>query len=352
MKKLGLNLFLGLLVAVFAASQARAVTLSSDECVSAEGGVYSVALLAGQFIDAGSVTAEVVGENLVVAYSTKDGWELKEVHLWVGESLASLPKTRSGNPQIGLFPYKATLAADTTYYAFSIPLETLEFQCPSADKQLFLAAHASVGKELRDGSVQTETGWAEGPKINDKGSWATYFSIVLTCCEPEDEDPELGNCETAFAYHDVAPGFCFLDFDGNGDTVGDFSRWGWSIGPLAPSTEAYLFPIYSGAGQCDLDKGLLVGWLAVLYDGFDAQVSYNLYDGFGLTETHLFAGVAVLPVDVNGGFTVAPGQYPYITEGLGGSLTNGYVVSGFGGEDIYVVAHAVVCEVLGGEFDD
>jgi hypothetical protein len=105
--------------------------------------------------------------------------------------------------------------------------------------------------------------------------------------------------ETAFAFGgDYAT--CFLDIDNDGDGEGDFSRWGWTNGPLPAGS--YEFDIYAAAGQCDLSP-------------------------YSLAETHVYVGNDILPQDNKGGYTVAPGQYQMVT-GLSG--------------DIYVVAHASV----------
>ena len=130
-------------------------------------------------------------------------------------------------------------------------------------------------------------------------------------CEPEP------SCETAFA----------RGTDGNTCFIGEgFNRWGWSIGPLAEGTEE-TYEIYAAAGQCDIEKGELVGTVDVTYVGGEVSVTYNIDEGYTASETHTYAGSNMFPMD-NGVPTVAPGQY-YIEENLSG--------------DIYVIAHTVVC---------
>ena len=135
--------------------------------------------------------------------------------------------------------------------------------------------------------------------------------------------PPTGNNETAFAFGgDYAT--CFLNMG--------FSRWGWSNGAIAEGT--YEWPIYAGAGQCDLTKGTHVGTLHVNYSAGTATVSYEIFSGYSLEETHLYVGTASLPTK-NGNSTVAPGQYPNI------GTASSYTVTGLSG-NVYVVAHAVV----------
>jgi hypothetical protein len=176
---------------------------------------------------------------------------------------------------------------------------------------------------------EEETAWGDGPGFPGK-NWATYFNYTITC----EDDPPAG-CETAFAYGN-SYATCFI-----GSPWITTGRWGWTNGTL--STGDYTFYIYAGAGQCDLTKGTLVGTLDVEYDGSTAVVTYNMNTGYTMEETHLYVGNEPLPKDVNGNYTVAPGQYPYIHESLGGATSDTYTVTGLSG-DIYVVAHAVVCD--------
>jgi hypothetical protein len=65
----------------------------------AQGVINTTRLLAGQHIDSGTVTVAIEGENLVVTYETKDGWNLTETQLYVGTT-----KPEDHSP--GQFPYK------------------------------------------------------------------------------------------------------------------------------------------------------------------------------------------------------------------------------------------------------
>jgi hypothetical protein len=88
------------------------------------------------------------------------------------------------------------------------------------------------------------------------------------------------------------------------------------------------WPLWAGAAQCDTSKGTLVGSVRVQYDGTNAVVTFHAADGFQLEDTAVYAGLEPFPRLRNGRFTVAPGQYR--NQGP------------FNGEDIYVIAHAVV----------
>jgi len=296
-------------------------------------------LLAGQFTDAGDVCVKVDGSDLVVTYATTNGWQLTEAHLFVGTSLAQMPQTRTGNPKIGNFPFNSGDITGAVTHEFRVPLSTWgltgsETQCN--DLGLIVAAHAALRKDNGNGTFQTETGWGAGARMVDKGSWATYFGLTLKC--RDDVVNPGGNTETAFAFGNSAA-TCFLNIDEDGDGRDDFNRWGWTNGPLSSGT--YAFPIYAGAGQCNLSKGTLVGTLTVNYSGSTANVSYSINAPYYLTETHLYVGSEILARDVNGDFTVAPGQYPTIHDPVSSGSTDSYTVSGLNGS-IYVVAHATV----------
>ncbi|TYA71826.1 hypothetical protein [Seonamhaeicola marinus] len=133
---------------------------------------------------------------------------------------------------------------------------------------------------------------------------------------------KLKGCETAFAIGNTTDGegddsTCFIE-DG-------FSRWGWTIGPIAEGE--YTYNVYAGAGQCDTDKGALVGTVSVNYNNGDVIVTYNIDESYNLLETHTYAGTNPYPIKGKKE-TVAPGQFK-IEPNLSG--------------DIYVIAHSVVC---------
>lgn len=157
-----------------------------------------------------------------------------------------------------------------------------------------------------------------------------------------DSGSEDDGCETLFAFgQDQST--CFID--------DDFSRWGWTIGPLEEGS--YSFDLYGGAGQCDTEKGTFVGTLKVEYAAGTAKVDYMMEDGFDLSETHLYIGEVAYPTDKNGNPTVAPGQFPYNNGEVTDPSMDSYTVTELSGP-IYVIAHGVVCLATddGGEDTD
>jgi hypothetical protein len=301
-------------------------------------GAYCTDLLAGQTTDAGDVCVAVDGADLQVTYITTGGWELTEAHLFVGESQEDMPQSRKGNPKIGNFPNNSGDISGATTHTFYVDLTQWGFdpnQTVCDVRSLFVAAHAAVRNSNGDGTYQTETGWGNGVPLVDRGSWATGFYVDITCAGDE---PEPSGTETAFALGDgYATCFIDADFDGDGSDDG-FNRWGWSNGQLSEGT--YTFDIYAGAGKCDITKGTNVGTLSVVYAGGTANVTFSMDASYYMLETHLYVGSEPLARNVNNEYTVAPGQYPTIHDGLN-ATTDSYTVTGLSG-DVYVVAHATV----------
>lgn len=310
--------------------------LGYGECLpSVVGGQAQFALLAGQSINAGTVTVTVDGAALKVRYQTSAGWELSETDMWVGTSLSDLPETKQGNPSPGQFPYKASSLSGATAYEFSVPLQSpaINFDCPTSNAVYYLAAHASLKKRNVDGSYQQETGWSDGSRITTRGNWATFSTFTLTClCSSGSTTATSTECETAFAYDPQA----HTDF-----LTAGFERWGWTNGPYAPGR--YVVDLYAAAGQSDITKGYLAGTVIIDYSGSVATVTYETRLDWTLNETHLYVGSTAFPTVKQGAkrvSTVSPGQFPY-QHSLDAVQRDTFAVAVTG--PIYIIAHAVAC---------
>ncbi len=170
-----------------------------------------------------------------------------------------------------------------------------------------------------------------------------FFEYCKQTCEPP---PPLGGCETAYAFGDQYA-YCFRDinkktglYNPSGPQNKNFSQWGWTN---EISVGSYNFEIWAGAGQCNLSNGTLVGYLSIDYAGGSATMTYNMINGYVLTETHAYIGDDLVPRKNNGKPTVAPGQYPKKHENLNGATSDTYVFHNLSG-DVYVIAHGVVCD--------
>lgn len=297
---------------------------AKQSAVSYALGTQCQTLYAGQTINAGSVCVSVDGDNLDVAYTTTGGWQLDAAHLWIGDSLSTMPQTKTGNPQIGQFPYKSGDITGATSYLFAIPLSSLSAGTDLCGHTFDIAAHAALRKADGSGGYETQTGWGDGTQINGRGSWATYFTYTVTCDTTPPPPPSL-TCETGFALGDAT----FVSLGLTRD------RWGWEVGPLAAGA-SITEPLYAGAAQNDPSKGTLVGSVAISYDGNTVSVSYSMNSGYVLDATHLYAGTTNVS-------TISPGQYGNTHDPLDNVSSDAYSIGGFDGQSAYVVAHAVVC---------
>lgn len=133
-------------------------------------------------------------------------------------------------------------------------------------------------------------------------------------------------CETAYAFGgSIAT--CFLNL-----SPISANNWGWTN--LITPGYTGSWPMYAGAGQCDITKGTLVGHVDVSYIAGTITIDYVLDPGFNLDETHVWIGTDKLPTK-RGIYQTAPGKFNY--NGL-----DPVVLTGQTGNK-YVAVHAGVC---------
>lgn len=134
-----------------------------------------VNLIAGQNYIAGIVSYQIVDANLVVTYTTSDGWQINATHLYVGDCDA-IPTNNPGNPRIGQFPYKSTEPDGTTEVVWTISID--EFPACGC-----IAAHAEVAliDPTTGNVIQSETAWADGEQLPGS-SWAMAFDYCVEDC--------------------------------------------------------------------------------------------------------------------------------------------------------------------------
>jgi hypothetical protein len=128
------------------------------------GGRLTSTLLAGQTIDAGRVELYNTKGSFNVEATTRDGWRIKEIQIFVGDSTVQIPMTKDGNPIPGKFPFKAAYTAPVPSHVQVIDFEKLGFAwgSPYETKRLQnVAVHADL--------VQLDTA---GQVIAEEGAWA------------------------------------------------------------------------------------------------------------------------------------------------------------------------------------
>lgn len=145
--------------------------------------VQDTTLVAGQTVDAGTVTVEQVapGDPLLVTYTTTGDWYMTETHLHVAEDCGGVPQTGSGNPKVGRFEFTTTHAPAVQEYTVEVPLDAT---WASADT-LCVAAHAAVFQDANDNGTfesdvdRAETAWGEGERFTERGNWAMHFEYEV-----------------------------------------------------------------------------------------------------------------------------------------------------------------------------
>lgn len=148
-----------------------------------------VRLLAGQYMEVGSVVVQTDGVDLCVTYMLNEeallgGWLIYETHLAIGYELADIPQTKGNawgtNPIPGLFPYGGSLCDGVPCWNVCIPLADLGLLPGDV---IYIAAHAVVSTDPAECGEDGETAWGEGSRFNERGNWGMYF-LFEVCEEP------------------------------------------------------------------------------------------------------------------------------------------------------------------------
>ncbi len=326
---------------VLGATAAQAADTTHDYC----GTPLEATLYAGQSTDAGTVTIGNDEDTLYVTYHTDSPWVMDQTHLQVADTRESVPQTKQGNPKIGNFALQTSHTPAVTDYEYTIEKKDLSLD---SNQSVVVAAHAALSKLAADGTVAgAETGWADGQRFVERGSWATFaeYGWQTDCGTPEAAVVETAT-ETAFAKSTTSgEATCFLDLDFNKDGKKDFNRWGWTNGELAEGD--YTFELWAGAGQCDTGKGADVGEVKVSYRDGTATVTITTEGAnpttgqpYTMADAQVYVGTDMLATN-NGEYTVAPGQYSQVRSETKNTTTQTFEFTGLTG-DVYVVAHTSV----------
>lgn len=169
-----------LALAIFMTACQKNALNVSEEIRSAVPAGYTVcgtatetAILAGQTINVGSVTVWNDETNVYVLYEATGDYKFKKTHLYVG-STSGIPVNNSGNPRIGLYPHNDDHGtAGVSSFLKTIPISSLN----QTSGWISISAHSEV---IAPGFSQT--GWAQGPQINDGGSWAMRVDYEIQTC--------------------------------------------------------------------------------------------------------------------------------------------------------------------------
>lgn len=155
-------------------------SLPTDTSPDGEDHCVYTQLMAGQHHVAGSVTADIEGDNLVITFTATGDWTLGTTHLSIGNCDEDwAPLNGGGNPQIGQFEYTEPYSSGPQEVVYVIPLARL-------DDHYCFAAHAEV-----QGLEGGETAWAQGSQFDGNG-WAMFVESYLSDCTPDDGGDDGG----------------------------------------------------------------------------------------------------------------------------------------------------------------
>lgn len=187
------------------------------------------------------------------------------------------------------------------------------------------------------GNISHETAWGGDQPGSGPRWW--FYSAYNLCCDTNNP-PQIGECKTAFA----KGSYVFTtDPKSNPEKLSSLNliknRWGWAINLTSPVTES-TYQIWKGAGLNNTANGVLVGTLTVTWTGSEVTVTYTLTSDL-MKELHIYAS------DFKPTIT-APGQYGYTQyfDPKVGTFTATFSVNDTNGDGIWLIAHALSCEVL------
>lgn len=129
----------------------------------------------------GKISYSNDGVNLYVTSSFSGPTCPKELHLWAGSDLASMPRSRGGVP-FGQFPYKLSPASCATH-TFTIPLSSL-FPAGTTDfcnKNIYIVLHAAMGADATVEGSSGQTAIAYGSQTFGGPRWG-WIGTYPVCC--------------------------------------------------------------------------------------------------------------------------------------------------------------------------
>jgi hypothetical protein len=299
-------------------------------------------LTAGQTNVVGTVTVENDGDNIYVTYQLDDTAApdacFGTLHVWVGNDLTNVPANPQGIPVPGQFCQAdggaCFDASELRSHTFTIPWDQTGITdiSEACDTTVYVVAHAEVDLDCTDENYDHETAFG-GDQTGDGPRW-WFYAAYTVCCD-------FGNvvvpfCETAFA----KGGYVWTTHRrSNPENLPSLNltknRWGWAINLTATGETTY--DIWAGAGLNHTSKGTLVGELTVIWDeNGGVSLKYDMADGYCLEEVHVYVGD-------DAPATIAPGQFGHVKEFDPNATSYEYSTSLNDDGDIWIVAHAVVC---------
>jgi hypothetical protein len=279
-----------------------------------------------QTFTAGIVTVGNDETTLYVTYELTGEWWIHDAVLFAGPASEAGTIYQDGSGQFSPSSWVSPYRHNFFPYDY-VQSHTFEIDLSTLDECFIIVAYSKATNLTTN---QNKFIWGKS-QMKSSGYYLEYCKQE---CTPPPPPPPLGGCETAYAYGENFA-TCFLEIPGVNS-----NNWGWSNGTITAGS--YSWPLYAGAGQCNIGNGIHVGTLQVNYTPPTAVVTYTMFNGYVLNETHLYVGNQILPKKKNK-FTTVPGQFPCKHENLNGVSSDTFTINGLSG-NIYVVAHSVACD--------
>ena len=295
--------------------------------------------IAGQNIDAGSVTVTNDEEFLYVKVYSKAGFQdvSENIKMWIGLS------PPEGRPSSGDFPYKVTENGDT--HIFKIELSTLP-EWDECGKQYVIIVHGDVLTE--EGNPESgETAYG-GCDLADGKPWWAYMEYMTQCCEEEKE------CMDAFAKKDSEDFYECVSMPIDGNTYNTWSSWfqyKWLAEATENNTTVHLYLYIKDVDDCSIPQTHVgrVEW-SLADNLVDIKVKYLINntnkDTYKITKINLYVGSVPNPYNDDG--TLKPGISSdnfYEGEFVDDSSI---IIPWWSGETdskVYIIPYAEVCKI-------
>ncbi len=181
----------------------------------------TLVLLAGQNHPVGRVEVTNNETTLTVRYFLDEGWVFESAKVAAASGLDGIPRTPTGNPIPGHFPYKA--------YGKEVKAPHFEVDLAKAGvkpgEEMVLAAFADV---VHTATKKREGAWADGHRFVPRGNWATYAKLVLADCDGEPGTPPSFTSVPPLEAESGSPYTYTVQVDGTPDpTVAATTLPGW-----------------------------------------------------------------------------------------------------------------------------
>lgn len=237
-------------------------------------------------------------------------------------------------PNYNKFPIKEKYNPGQNEVTFRIPLDELD-NCVTISARLLINRIINFCDE-EDDSFDCYNHFNRNNRFSRFGKMGRRFKKLddksLGCISGKKTfiylfDKEKNECNK----YNKFTNYCIQECDDGDGGDGDDGDNGDNGGEDGDCTyQSYDTTIYAG-------QNINIGSLTITNDETNLYITFNIIDGWGLNETHVYVG-HYSDVPRNSQNIPIPGQFPYKHENLGGVTTDSYTIPLEGLPDCYVIA--------------